>query len=149
MPSSKELRDIMSYAYIVAVFSLFIFLFLLFSCKPKRSVIPEKTKVDTLIEKSMKLNDSSIIVLKLADRKTEILVQNTINKVNELEQTNQSLKSQIDNIKNVTPYVKTNTIIIRDTIYITEKKNFWGKKKITIDSSASEFQNSDTTINEN
>jgi hypothetical protein len=27
--------------------------------------------------------------------------------------------------------------VIRDTIYITEKKNFWGKKKISVDSSQS------------
>lgn len=32
---------------------------------------------------------------------------------------------------------KVSTIVIRDTVYITESKNFWGKKKKTVESSSS------------
>jgi hypothetical protein len=125
-------------------------LIILISCKNKKLTrIPEKHKSDSLLQKSIKLNDSSFYILKLADKKTEIIVQNTINKVNELEKNNNDLKNQVNNLKNLPVIVKTNTIIVRDTIYITEKKNFWGRKKVSVDSSSTETITSDTTINEN
>jgi hypothetical protein len=134
MSNSKE-RDIMQYGYIALIYLMSIMVFLFFSCKNKELEIPTKTKVDTLIERSIKLNDSSVFILKLADKKTEMIVQNTINKVNTLEENNKALKNDLNKLKQV--QTKTNTIIIRDTIYITEKKNFWGRKKVNVDSSGS------------
>ena len=34
-------------------------------------------------------------------------------------------------------YLITKTVIVRDTIYIKEKTNFWGKKRVTTDSTTS------------
>lgn len=44
--------------------------------------------------------------------------------------------SAIKSLRNDTAALKkVSTIIIRDTIYITESKNFWGKKKKSIETS--------------
>lgn len=48
--------------------------------------------------------------------------------VQQLKQENSELKEQVK---------VTKTVIVRDTIYIKEKTNFWGKKKLSTDSSSS------------
>ncbi len=127
----------------------YIILILFFlSCNSKDVTDFQKTEADIVIEKSIKLQDSSVVILKLADKKTEMIVQETIEKFHKLEEANDVLKKEMKNIRK-TPTVITNTITIRDTIYITEKRNFWGKKKIKIDSSGTEQVITDSTTNEN
>jgi hypothetical protein len=45
------------------------------------------------------------------------------------------LKAENNQLKELTKVTKT--VIVRDTIYIKEKTNFWGKKKVSTDSSSS------------
>jgi len=104
------------------------------SCENKREYSSISTiKADSALQKSMRLNDSSLNLLDLADKKTEIVVKQVMTKVDKLENTNISLKKEIQGLKEVSKMTKT--IIVRDTIFITEKKNFWGKTKTKIDSS--------------
>lgn len=122
-------------------YSLYILFFFLLSCNnknKKQEVV--KSEIDTLIEKSVKISDSSVLVLKLADKRTEILIKEVEKKIDNLENVNESLKNSVFALKNQSNSVKT--ITIRDTIYITEKKNFWGKTKRTIDSSQSVSEDS-------
>ena len=113
-----------------------VFLLLIYSCKSKHEARIDKNieKVDSMLQKSQKLNDSSNMVLQLADSTTSVLINNTIIKYNEIKKNKNSL-------------IKTKTITIRDTIYITEKKNFWGRKKIIKDSVSSQTIQ-DTTTND-
>lgn len=127
---------------------IFIFLIFIVGCSNNDSEIISINNYDTIIKKSIKLNDSSVIILNLADKKTEKIVKETIDKVKELKEINESLKKEVNKIK-YTPE-KINTIIIRDTIYITEKRNFWGRKKVKIDSASSQSIIEDSVIkNEN
>ena len=122
-------------------YSLYILFVFLLSCgnnNNKQEVV--KSEIDTLIEKSVKISDSSVLVLKLADKRTEILIEEVEKKIDNLENVNESLKNSVFALKNQSNSVKT--ITIRDTIYITEKKNFWGKTKRTIDSSQSVSEDS-------
>lgn len=124
----------------------FIILLLLFSCNQADTKNAVETSVaDSAIKKSMKLNDSSFMALQMADKTTEVIVKEAIKKVDKLEKTNLSLKSEVNSLKESNKLTKT--ITIRDTIYITEKKNFWGKTKKTIDSSQSEVVIEDSTQN--
>lgn len=125
---------------------IFIILLLLFSCNQADTKNAVETSVaDSAIKKSMKLNDSSFMALQMADKTTEVIVKEAIKKVDKLEKTNLSLKSEVNSLKESSKLTKT--ITIRDTIYITEKKNFWGKTKKTIDSSQSEVVIEDSTQN--
>ena len=65
----------------------------------------------------------------------EVIVMQVMSKVDRLENTNNTLKKEIQGLKEVSKMTKT--VIIRDTVFITEKKNFWGKTKTKIDSSQS------------
>ena len=113
-----------------------VFLVLIISCnRDERRLDNAHHRVDSLLAHSQRINDSSIHLIQLADSTTSVLVDNAIIKVNQLEQTKNTLKKQLKST--------IKTIRIKDTIYITEKKNFWGRKKITKDSSSS--QSEDTT----
>jgi hypothetical protein len=95
---------------------------------------------DTTILHSQKLKDSTLVVLELADKKTKQVVNKAIKKVDDLQLTNKNLKIQNAELKQIIKVTKST--IIRDTIFITEKKNFWGKTKTSIDSSNSVVQDS-------
>ena len=111
-------------------------LLLFMSCENKREYSSITTKkADSALQKSMRLNDSSLNLLDLADKKTEVIVMQVMSKVDKLENTNNTLKKEIQGLKEVSKMTKT--VIIRDTVFITEKKNFWGKTKTKIDSSQS------------
>lgn len=111
-------------------------LLLFMSCENKREYSSITTKkADSALQKSMRLNDSSLNLLDLADKKTEVIVMQVMSKVDKLENTNNTLKKEIQSLKEVSKMTKT--VIIRDTVFITEKKNFWGKTKTKIDSSQS------------
>lgn len=121
-------------------------LFVLSACGGNDTFVKQDVKgIDTLIEQSIKLADSSIVVLHLADKQTQLVITKTIQKFEYLENTNAQLKKEVRKLKENT---KVKTVVIRDTIYITEKKNFWGKKKVKIDSTQQSVV-ADSTLNEN
>lgn len=118
---------------------IIVILLLFTSCENKREYTSISTKkADSALQNSMRLNDSSLNLLDLADKKTEVVVMQVMTKVNRLENSNISLKKEIQGLKEVSKMTKT--VIIRDTVFITEKKNFWGKTKKTIDSSQSQSE---------
>ena len=107
------------------------------SCKPQIVYQEEViTAYDTVIAASDKLHDSVLVYIPNVDKKIEKLEKNIAHKVDELKKENESLKKEALIVK---------TITVRDTVYIKEKTNFWGKRKITTDSSSS----IDSTIIEN
>ncbi len=100
--------------------------FILMSCQQELKVQPEvMPAVDSILTKSIKTSDSSVVALKIADKKTEQVVKQVAKKV-------EAMKLQIEVLKIMVKNPKS--IIVRDTVFITEKKNFWGKTRKTIDS---------------
>jgi mevalonate kinase len=91
---------------------------------------------DSVIAASHKLHDSILVFIPKVDKKIEKLEKGIIHNVEELKKENQSLKKDAMVVK---------TITVRDTVYIKEKTNFWGKKKVTTDSA----QSVDSTVIEN
>jgi DUF1680 family protein len=103
-------------------------LVLLTGCAQSPEVKIEENKTDSLLIKSRETIIKTDIVYKKSDSVVNKKINNVVNQINVLKQDNTYLKNAIS--------LKTERII-RDTIYITEKKNFWGKTKKTIDSSQS------------
>lgn len=103
-------------------------LVLLTGCAQSPEVKIEKNNTDSLLIKSRETIIKTDIVYKKSDSVVNKKINNVVNQINVLKQDNTYLKNAIS--------LKTERII-RDTIYITEKKNFWGKTKKTIDSSQS------------
>ena len=91
------------------------------------------TKHDSVLEASKKLHDSIFIYIPNVDKKIEKLHKKIAEDVQNLKSENESLKKEALIVKTVT---------VRDTIYIKEKTNFWGKKKVSTDS----VQSVDSTI---
>ena len=108
--------------------------FLFLGCKDKdqSSVLNES---DTVLSNSVKLQHKSSLVLKMAEQSTEQKIKRVIQKVYYLQDKVVDLKKEMKTVKSK---------VIRDTIIITEKKNFWGKKKVTVDSSHSVVEDSIT-----
>lgn len=118
----------MKYLLLISIFFI--------SCSQKKANVEvSKTEADTAILESIKLKDSTILVLDLADKKTTQVVKKVIEKVDDLEDLNVVLKKENSSLKETIKVTKST--VIRDTVFITEKKNFWGKTKTTIDSSQS------------
>lgn len=117
---------------------IIIIAFLFTSCMAK---VIEKDKeanpsYDSVIAASHNLHDSILVYIPKVDKKIEKLEKGIIYKVDVLKKENQSLKKEAMIVK---------TVVVRDTIYIKEKTNFWGKKKVSTDST----QSIDSTIIEN
>lgn len=94
---------------------------------------------DSVLLHSQKLHDSVGKKLKIVDKIAEKKVSEVVYKVN-------MLQNELNNIKSTMKITKS--IVIHDTIYITEKKNFWGKSKVKIDSSK-QSTIIDSSLNEN
>jgi len=104
--------------------------FILISCQQELKVQPEAMPaVDSILTKSIKTSDSSVVALKIADKKTEQVVKEVVKKVDNMRNEIKTLKETIK---------ITKSTVVRDTVFITEKKNFWGKTKTTIDSTSNE-----------
>ena len=103
-------------------------LLVLVSCGKKEEVIEEQV-VDTLFVKSDSLFKQAIVTLPKSDKQFTQLVDKVDKKI-------ETLKTEVVVAKKAVELAKAEKTIvyIRDTIYIKEEKNFWGKKKITIDS---------------
>lgn len=84
----------------------------------------EPHESDSVIIKSKETFVNSVKVFEQVDKSIDKKVNSVAKQINNLKEENKAL-TKISSIKT----------IIRDTIYITEKKNFWGKTKITKDSS--------------
>jgi hypothetical protein len=100
----------------------FLLILLLFGCGSPDTEVVDIQEIDTLFVNSDSIAKQALTVLPKADKQVEKLIER--------------IEVRIENLK--TEVVKSQsvkTIVIRDTIYITEKKNFWGKKKVTVDSS--------------
>ena len=108
---------------------------LAFSCRPKIDTTDIVSK-DSIIYQSKKIHDSIFIHLPNIDRKIQRIKERIMYRVMLLKSENESLKIQQNVVK---------TVVVKDTIYIKEKTNFWGKKRITKDST----QSIDSTIIEN
>lgn len=108
---------------------LFIFLI---SCGAPSSV-PVYDTVE-IIEKQ-NFYDSVAILIPIAEKKIKQQEVKIIKKIDALEVATDSLKKENEELKEVVRVTKS--IVIRDTIYIKEKTNFWGKKKISTDSTQS------------
>lgn len=93
------------------------------------SASPESPKIephesDSVIIKSKERVVTSTETFKQVDKSIHKKVTSVSKQINLLKEENKAL-SKAASVK----------VIIRDTIYITEKKNFWGKTKTTKDSS--------------
>jgi hypothetical protein len=108
---------------------LFILLFLAFvSCGKKEEVIEDQV-TDSLFVKSDSLFNQAIVTLPKSDQQFIKMVEKVDKKI-------ETLKTEVVVAKKAVELAKAEKTIvyIRDTIFIKEEKNFWGKKKVTIDS---------------
>lgn len=103
----------------------------------------EHSKADSIMQVVKQHHDSSIVILNLADKKTMLLVGVASDKLDSIQDVHAGLKGEYDLFKRNASSLK---IIQRDTVYITEKKNFWGKTKRITDSTSSSIQ--DTIVNQ-
>lgn len=92
-------------------------------CTSEAQQTTRNQEVDTVFLKSDSLAKEAMVLLPKADEQVHTIVE--------------KMDAQMDNLKAEIAKAKSTKTIIRDTIYITEKKNFWGKKKTTVDSSGS------------
>lgn len=102
------------------------FILLLSSCTT--SEIEQVNKYDTLllkIEKSQKAMDSSIVE---AAKKEALLIDKTVKQIIQDKKQIAELVTQVAEAK-ANPKIQIQVQTIRDTVYVTEKKNFWGKTK--------------------
>jgi len=119
-------------------YSIAFFLFVV-SCRQEKAHehhVPDAA--DSLMVVVKHHHDSSIQVLRWAEQKTMHVVTQVSGKMDSMYDKHAQLKTELEvHKKNALTPLK---IIQRDTIYITEKKNFWGRTKITTDSSTSTSQ---------
>ena len=90
--------------------------------------IEQVNKYDTLlirVEKSQKLMDSSIVE---ATKKEATIINKTVKSIIEDKKQIAELVTQVAEAK-ANPKVEIKIQTIRDTVFVTEKKNFWGKSK--------------------
>lgn len=102
--------------------------FLLVACGKKEDAIQEQF-TDTLFVKSDSLFKQAIVTLPKSDEQFTKMVEKVDKKI-------ETLKTEVIVAKKAVELAKAEKTIvyIRDTIFIKEEKNFWGKKKVTIDS---------------
>jgi hypothetical protein len=85
-------------------------------------------KYDTLLLKVAETQlemDSSIVE---ATKKESIIINKTVESIIEDKKQIKELFSEVSEIK-ANPKVEIQIQTIRDTVFVTEKKNFWGKSK--------------------
>ena len=102
----------------------------LFSCTSHAMKVQHEEVFDSTLVRP--LHDSVAKILPVVERVIVKKQQQIIYKIKEAEKAIEVLKLQNSELSKV-----TKTVIVRDTIYIKEKTNFWGKKKISTDSSSS------------
>ena len=102
-------------------------LLVLASCSKEQEVIEEQV-TDSLFVKSDSLFKQATITLPKSDKQ--------FTKMEKVDKKIETLKTEVVVAKKAVELAKAEKTIvyIRDTIFIKEEKNFWGKKKVTIDS---------------
>jgi hypothetical protein len=105
-----------------------VFILLLSSCSTAE--VEQVSKYDTLllkVAKSQLKMDSSIVE---ATKKEAIIINKTVESIIEDKKQIKQLFNEVAEIKaNPKVEIQIQTKIIRDTVFVTEKKNFWGKSK--------------------
>jgi len=102
------------------------FILLLSSCATTE--IEQVDKYDTLLLKVAKSQlemDSSIVE---ANKKEAVIINKTVESIIEDKKQIKELFSQVAEIK-ANQKIQIQIDTVRDTVYVTEKKNFWGKTK--------------------
>ena len=102
----------------------FLIVLFLLGCESPNTEVVDIEQIDTIFVKSDSLAKQALVVLPKADKQVDKLIERIEVKI-------ETLKTEVVKAKSV------KTVVVRDTIYITEKKNFWGKKKVSVDSSQS------------
>lgn len=117
----------------------------LISCRAsvKQDIVEVDT--DTVSQGSTLLYDSVASMLPKAEKAIKVVEFQIKKHIIESDKMVDSLKKENETLKETIKITKS--IIIHDTIYIKEKTNFWGKKKISVDSSSTVIE--DSTIIEN
>jgi FtsZ-binding cell division protein ZapB len=110
-------------------------LVILTGCTQSPEVKIETNQTDSLLIKSKETLIISDEVSRKSDSAVNKKVKTVISDIKSIEQEISSLKEENGALAKAIS-LKTEKII-RDTVYITEKKNFWGKTKKTVDSSQS------------
>jgi hypothetical protein len=106
-------------AFVFIVYTCFVLLF----ANTKKDVNYEN-KYDALllkIEQSQKIIDSGIVE---ATKKEQSIISKTVENIIEDKKQLQTLISKAPDT-----VFRIDTIFFRDTVFVTEKKNFWGKSK--------------------
>ena len=102
------------------------FILLLSSCSTAE--VEQVNKYDTLLLKVAKSQlemDSNIVE---ATKKEAIIINKTVESIIEDKKQIKELFSEVAEIK-ANQKVEIQVQTIRDTVFVTEKKNFWGKSK--------------------
>ena len=102
------------------------FILLLSSCSTAE--VEQVSKYDTLllkVAKSQLKMDSSIVE---ATKKEAKIINKTVESIIEDKKQIKQLFNEVAEIK-ANPRVQIQIDTIRDTVFVTEKKNFWGKSK--------------------
>jgi hypothetical protein len=103
-----------------------VFILLLSSCSTAE--VEQVNKYDTLllkVAKSQLKMDSSIVE---ATKKEAIIINKTVESIIEDKKQIKQLFNEVAEIK-ANPRVQIQIDTVRDTVFVTEKKNFWGKSK--------------------
>ena len=103
-----------------------VFILLLSSCSTAE--VEQVNKYDTLllkVAKSQLKMDSNIVE---ATKKEAIIINKTVESIIEDKKQIKQLFSEVAEIK-ANPRVQIQIDTVRDTVFVTEKKNFWGKSK--------------------
>lgn len=107
----------------------YILMILLMSCNTdNKNIIVNKDIEKPLYDSVMKMLPITEKIIIKKERQIVYKFQEAEKKIVELQKENEKL-NELSKI--------TKTVIVRDTIYIKEKTNFWGKKRISTDSSSS------------
>lgn len=97
-------------------------------------------EADTISHTSILLYDSVANILPKAEKAIKVVEFQIKKHIVESDKMVDSLKKENETLKESVKITKS--IIIHDTIYIKEKTNFWGKKKILVDSSSTVIEDS-------
>lgn len=117
----------------------------LISCRASVKQEDLISETDTLIQGSTTLYDSVENMLPKTEKAINIIRYEIKKDIKESKELADSLKKENEGLKETIRITKS--IIIHDTIYIKEKTNFWGKKKVSVDSSSAVIE--DSTVIEN
>ncbi len=111
-----------------SLIAIFLVIFLN-ACRSDKGSSDKLIQVDSVLLESQKHIQAVNVVLDSADSKVSESVYMVVGELESLKKENEKLKVEYKRLKK--------TIVRHDTIYITEKKNFWGKTKRSVDSTQS------------